>query len=342
MVEQTIGEFHPNAKVNLTTSGTHALELIARILDISDGDEVIVPNFAFVTVASAFAAQGAKIVFVDVDDVALNLDPHLTEQALSERTKAIVTINYGGAVKGLRELRDIADRYQISLIEDNAHAALFTASGNRRGTTGDYSVLSFHGTKNLSCGEGGALIANRDDDRHMIDLLIDKGTDRREFLEGRVDKYTWKTLGSSYALSDYLALILQSEIAFLPEIQQRREEVWQFYFQELSGWAQKNGVRFPPSGEIWSNSSHVFFLLMRDSEQRARFMSHLKEKGIGAVAHYQSLADSTAGRIYGTSHGPLLNSRRASDCLVRLPLYPSLTSYEVTEVVEAVLGFPKA
>ena len=323
----------------LTTSCTHALEMSALLCRLQPGDEVIVPAFTFVTSASAFALFGARPVFVDVQDDTLNLDPALVEQAISSRTKAIVVVHYGGIAADIERLAAIADRHGLILVEDNAHGLFHKWKGRHLGTFGAMATHSFHETKNVTCGEGGALVVNDESLVERAEILREKGTDRSRFLRGQVDKYTWVDIGSSWIPSDMLAAILAGQLSRFESISAARLHIFDRYATELAGWADGYGVRLPIVPEGNEHTAHLFSLRFDRGEQRDRFISHMKERGISAVFHYQPLHLSTIGRRFGGREGQCPVTEKAGDCLVRLPLYVSLSDAQQDEVVAGILEF---
>jgi dTDP-4-amino-4,6-dideoxygalactose transaminase len=330
---------HGTGRTLLTTSCTHALELAARLLDLKPGDEVIVPAFTFVSTAAAFMLHGGTPVFVDVRDDTLNLDPDLVEQAITPRTRAICIVHYGGVAATPTRFRQIAEHHDLVLIEDNAHGLFGSFEGKTLGTFGQFSTLSFHETKNITCGEGGALHINESIWLDRAEILREKGTDRSRFLRGQVDKYTWVDIGSSWVLSDLLAGVLVGQLERYEEIQRRRQRIWELYDTELRDWARKFGVRTPFVPPSAGHTSHLYHLRLPDLRERTRFISHLAEADVMAVFHYQPLHLSGVGVLNGGRPGQHPVTERAADTLVRLPLYPSLTDDEVGRVVDSVRSF---
>jgi dTDP-4-amino-4,6-dideoxygalactose transaminase len=330
---------HGTGRTLLTTSCTHALELAARLLNLKPGDEVIVPAFTFVSTAAAFMLHGGTPVFVDVRDDTLNLDPDLVEQAITPRTRAICIVHYGGVAATPARFRQIADRHDLVLIEDNAHGLFGSFEGKTLGTFGQLSTLSFHETKNITCGEGGALHVNDLSWLDRAEILREKGTDRSRFLRGQVDKYTWVDIGSSWVLSDLLAGVLVGQLERYEEIQSRRQRIWGLYDTELRDWAIEFGVRTPFVPPSAGHTSHLYHLRLPDLRERTRFISHLAEADVMAVFHYQPLHLSGVGVLNGGRLGQHPVTEQAADTLVRLPLYPSLTDDEVSRVVDAVRLF---
>jgi dTDP-4-amino-4,6-dideoxygalactose transaminase len=323
----------------LTTSCTHALEMCALLLGIQPGDEVIVPSFAFVTTAGAFALHGATPVFADIRPDTLNLDERTLREKVTDRTKAIVALHYGGVACEMDAIEEISRETGVPIVEDNAHGLLGSYKGKSLGSFGSLATQSFHETKNFICGEGGALLLNRSDWIERAEIIREKGTDRSRFLRGQVDKYTWVDLGSSYLPSEILAAFLFGQLEAWHSVQQRRGEIWTNYREELSVWAERSGVLLPTVPADCVHPFHLFYLILPTLEARTRFIEHLAQRGILAVFHYQSLHLSKMGRQFGGQPGQCPVTERVSDQLVRLPLYWGMTQEEQAEVIEAVRAF---
>ena len=336
--EELISNKVGTRKTLLTTSCTNSLEMTALLLNLKPGDEVIVPSFTFVSTASAFALFGATPVFVDSDDATLNIDPLLIERAITPKTRAICVVHYGGVACDMQRILEIAAAHNIVVIEDNAHGLFAKYKGKHLGTFGSLATQSFHETKNLTCGEGGALLINDESLIERAEILREKGTDRSKFLRGQVDKYTWVDIGSSWIMSDMLAAVLYGQLQRNDEIQTQRMAIWNRYKLELADWATRHGVRTPYVPDDCEHTGHVFFLRFSDGEVRDRFIAHLREQEISAVFHYQPLHLSHVGLKFGGFAGQCPVSEKAGDCLVRLPLFNSLTADEQGRVIEAVLS----
>ena len=326
-------------KTLLTTSCTHALEMSALLLNLKAGDEVIVPAFTFVSTASAFMLYGAKPVFVDVRHDTLNINPESVEAAITERTRAICVVHYGGVACEMEQLTKIARQYDLVLIEDNAHGLFAKYRNQYLGTFGSLATQSFHETKNITCGEGGALIINDPKLAERAEILREKGTDRTKFLRGQVDKYTWVDIGSSWVISDLLAAILCGQLERADEIYVKRMRIWNRYNIELANWAKDNNVMMPFVPEGCEHTGHVFFLRLPTGDSRDRFISHLRDHGILAVFHYQPLHLSAVGHSLGGREGQFPVTEQAGDCLVRLPLFNSLTDTEQSFIIQTVTAF---
>lgn len=326
-------------QVLLTTSCTHALEMAALLLDIQPGDEVIFPDFTFVSTVNSFVLRGARPVFVDIRADTLNLDEAKLSQALSPRTRAIVPVHYAGVGCEMDAILELAAAHRIPVVEDNAHGLFGRYKGRQLGTFGVLAAQSFHETKNISCGEGGALIVNEAAFKDRAEIIREKGTNRSRFFRGQIDKYTWVDVGSSYLPSDILAAYLLGQLEQREKIQSHRRNAWNTYALALSDWCRANGVLLPYVPAHCEQPFHMFYLLMPSLEVRTRLIAHLRQQGIHAVFHYLPLHLSEMGRRFGGRPGDFPVTERASDQIVRLPLHNLLTGREQEEVIEAVLGF---
>jgi dTDP-4-amino-4,6-dideoxygalactose transaminase len=323
----------------LTTSCTHALELAALLLDLGAGDEVVVPSFTFASSATAFALRGATIVFCDVRPDTLNLDESLLGELVTERTRAVVPVHYAGVGCELDAICALADARGIAVIEDNAHGLFGAYRGRALGTFGTFAAQSFHETKNVTCGEGGALLVNEPAYVERAEIVREKGTDRKRFFRGQVDKYTWVDLGSSYVLSDLAAAFLAAQLEQRAEIQAARRAVWERYRDGLAAWAERRGARLPLVPEHCEQPFHLFYVLLASLEERAALIEHLRARGILAVFHYLPLHLSAMGRRHGGRPGQCPVAEDASDRLLRLPFYTGLSEAEQDEVIEAIEAF---
>lgn len=323
----------------LTTSCTHALELAALLANLEPDDEVIVPSFTFVSTASAFAMFRARPVFVDSAPDTLNIDAGLIASAVTSRTRAICVVHYGGVACDMDRVTAIAKANELLLIEDNAHGLLSTFRSRNLGTFGSFATLSFHETKNITCGEGGALVIN--DPRYVerAEVLREKGTNRSQFLRGQVDKYTWVDVGSSWVLSDILAAVLWGQLRRVDEINHARLSIWNNYQAELRDWAGEHAVRLPIVPEGSSHVGHLFHMRFSSGDQRSRFIEHMKSHDIECVFHYQPLHLSPIGRRFGGFRGQCPVSEDAGDCLVRLPIFGEMTESQQLKVIRAVQEF---
>jgi dTDP-4-amino-4,6-dideoxygalactose transaminase len=327
-------------KVLLTTSCTHALEMVAFLLNIQPGDEVIVPSFTFVTTVNAFIIRGARPVFIDIRRDTLNLDESQLDRLVTSRTRAIVPVHYAGVGCEMDVIMTIARQHNILVIEDNAHGLFGRYKGKLLGTFGAMATQSFHETKNISCGEGGALLIN---DRQYIEraeIIREKGTNRSRFFRGQVDKYTWVDVGSSYLPSDLLAAFLYAQLENYQSVQSKRCQIWERYYQALQSWAKESGVRLPFIPQGVEQSYHMFYLLMPSLHLRQNLIAHLKSRGILSVFHYVPLHLSDMGRNFGGKSGDCPVTEDVSDRLLRLPFYNALNEDDQNRVIEAILEFP--
>lgn len=324
----------------LTTSCTHALEMTAILLDLQPGDEVVMPSFTFVSTANAYVLRGAVPVFVDCRDDTLNIDERLIEEAITERTKAIVVVHYGGVACEMDVILDIAERHGIAVIEDNAHGLGGSYKGKALGSFGVMATQSFHATKNIQCGEGGALVVNDEAYFERAEIIREKGTNRSQFFRGEVDKYRWVDLGSSYLPSDLLAAVLTAQLESFDDIQARRHKVWSYYDESLASWSEQHGVATPIVEKDRGQPAHLYFLLMPSPEDQRGLLKHLDDQGILGTFHYVPLDSSPFGRESGrTGPSGCPVTEDISSRLVRLPLYGDLTESECARVVDAVTSY---
>jgi len=323
----------------LTTSCTHALEMAALLLDLQPGDEVIVPSFTFVSTINAFVLRGARPVFCDIRPDTLNLDEARVESLITPHTRAIVAVHYAGVGCEMDALQDLASRHGLVLVEDNAHGLFGRYKGRLLGTFGALATLSFHETKNISCGEGGALLVNDPALIERAEILREKGTDRSRFFRGQVDKYTWVDIGSSYLPSDILAAFLYAQLEAHQEIQARRRAVWEGYQSRLTPWAERFGVRLPFVLPHCQQPYHMFYLLLPSLEVRQALIEHLKRLDILSVFHYLPLHLSHMGRRFGGHPGDCPVTEQISERLLRLPFYAGLGEAEQDQVIQAIEGF---
>jgi dTDP-4-amino-4,6-dideoxygalactose transaminase len=323
----------------LTTSCTHALEMCALLLDIKPGDEVIVPSFAFVSTINAFVLRGARPVFIDIRPDTLNLDESLLEECVTPRTRAIVPVHYAGVGCEMDAIIPIAGRHGLNVVEDNAHGLFARYKGKRLGTFGQFGTQSFHETKNVICGEGGALIVNQMAYVERAEILRQKGTDKSRFYRGEVDKYSWVDIGSSYAPSDLLAAFLLAQLEKHEEIRCVRRRIWHAYEAGLADWARDSGAGLPQVPPHVEQSYHMFYLLLPSPEARTGLIEHLKARGILAVFHYVPLHLSKMGLHFGGRLGGCPVTESISGRLVRLPFYNDLSRGLQEEVIEAIRAF---
>jgi dTDP-4-amino-4,6-dideoxygalactose transaminase len=323
----------------LTTSCTHALEMAAFLLQIQPGDEVIVPSFTFVSTVNAFVIRGAKPVFADIRPDTLNLDETKLEGLITPRTRAVVPVHYAGVGCEMDSILSTAARHGLAVVEDNAHGLFGKYKGKNLGTFGCLATQSFHETKNLTCGEGGALLINDPVLTERAEILREKGTNRSRFFRGQVDKYTWVDVGSSYVLSDILAAFLFAQLEVREQIQSKRKGIWEVYQSELAGWAARNGVRTPIIPAHCEQAYHMYYMLMPSLDARTRFIAYLKERSVLSVFHYLPLHLSDMGQKFGGKPGDCPVTEDISDRLVRLPFFTTMTEEDQAEAIEAILDF---
>jgi dTDP-4-amino-4,6-dideoxygalactose transaminase len=320
----------------LTHSCTAALEMAAILIDIQPGDEVIMPSYTFVSTANAFVLRGGVPVFVDIRPDTLNLDETKVEAAITKRTKAIVPVHYAGVGCEMEALLAIASVHQLWVIEDAAQGICATHNGKPLGSFGDLATLSFHETKNVISGEGGALLVNHASLIERTHIIWEKGTNRKQFLQGQVDKYTWVDIGSSYLPSEINAAFLWAQLEQADSITQRRLENWNRYHQAFAELEAKGAVRRPIIPENCQHNAHMYYLLMPDLASRNSLLKKLAALDVNAVFHYIPLHSSPAGRKYGRADGELTHTDNLSDRLLRLPLWHDLTPEQIGRVVDAV------
>lgn len=326
----------------VTTSCTHALEMAALLLDLKPGDEVIVPDFTFVSTANAFVLHGARPVFCDVRPDTLNLDETQLEALITPRTRAIVPVHYAGVGCEMDAINAIAARHGITVVEDNAHGLFGKYQGRWLGTLGSLAAQSFHETKNITCGEGGALIINNERFAERAEIIREKGTNRARFFRGQVDKYSWVDAGSSYVMSDVLAAFLFAQLDVWPGIQAKRRQLWERYDHELTDWTARNGIRRPIIPPHCDQAWHMYYLLLPTLAARQALIQHLQRHHILAVFHYLPLHLSEYGLRYGGKPGDCPVTEDVSDRLLRLPFYNSMTAQDQSRVIEALHQFTAA
>jgi dTDP-4-amino-4,6-dideoxygalactose transaminase len=321
----------------LTHSCTGALEMAAILAAVEDGDEVIMPSFTFASTANAVVLRGGVPVFVDIRPDTLNIDETKVEDAITERTKAIVVVHYAGVGCAMDELCAIAERHGLLLIEDAAQAVMSAYRGRALGSFGDAAALSFHETKNVICGEGGALLVNREDWVERAEIIHEKGTDRQRFFRGQVDKYSWVDIGSSYPMSEVSAAFLWGQLEAATALTDARLRVWQQYHDGLEPLERSGRLRRPVVPDECTHNAHMYYVLLAPDVSRDTFIRALDTAEINAVFHYVPLHSSAAGRRYGRADGPLPVTDDVSERLVRLPVWPSLEEAEVARVVQTVV-----
>jgi len=325
-------------KCLLTTSCTDALEMAALLIDLKEGDEVIMPSYTFVSTSNAFVLRGAKIVFVDSENNTPNIDADKVEELITEKTKAIVVVHYAGMACDMDKIMAIANKHNLFVIEDAAQAIDSFYKGKPLGSIGHLATFSFHETKNIISGEGGMLVINDDRFIKRAEIIREKGTNRSAFFRGEIDKYGWVDIGSSFLPSDIIAAFLYAQLENLEDIQNRRKYIWNKYYEGLKELDSKNLVRIPQIPSYATNNAHMFYLVCKDIEERSALISKLKENDINAVFHYLSLHKSP---FYQDKHDgrELPNCDNYADCLVRLPFYYELKEEEIKRVIKTITDF---
>jgi dTDP-4-amino-4,6-dideoxygalactose transaminase len=326
-------------KALLTHSCTAALEMASILADIQPGDEIIMPSFTFVSTANAFVLRGGVPVFVDIRPDTLNINESLIEEVITPKTRAIVPVHYAGVPCQMDAILEIAQRKQLLVIEDAAQALLSRYRDKYMGTIGQMSCLSFHETKNIISGEGGALLINDPSMIERAEIVREKGTNRNQFFRGQVDKYTWVDIGSSYLPSDILAAFLFAQMENADQIMAKRNQIYDLYMEGLRPLSEKGYIKLPFIFNDCHSNGHIFYIITRSLEDRTGLIKFLKEHGVMAVFHYVPLHSSPAGQLYGRACGPLEVTQRVSDCLLRLPLYYEMTAEDVQYVVEKMAHY---
>ena len=327
---------HDAPGVLLTTSCTDALEMSAMLAGLGPGDVVIVPSFTFSSTATAFARQGATLRFCDIETPTLGLDPDHVESVMSDDVKAIVTVHYAGVPSAVDRLRDIADRHGADLIEDNAHGLFVVDAGRPLGTFGRFSALSFHETKNFICGEGGAIVLNDERDVEAAHILLDKGTNRRQFLEGAVDKYTWQGHGSSFGLSDLLAAFLVAQLEAVDHISAERRRVTETYRRLLEPIASELGLTLPYQAPDATPANHMFYVLLDASVSRSDVIASMRSQGVNPAFHYVPLHSAPGAARLADRNDPCPVTDDISRRLLRLPFYNDLSDADIERSVAAL------
>lgn len=327
------------AKALLTTSCTHATEMAAMLLEIQPGDEVIMPSYTFVSTANAFVLRGAVPVFVDIRPDTMNLDENLIEEAITEKTRAIVPVHYAGVSCEMGKIMDLAERYHLSVVEDAAQGVCSFYKGKALGTMGDYGCFSFHETKNFSMGEGGALLIRDPEHIEAAEILREKGTNRSKFFRGQIDKYTWVSQGSSYLPSDMNAAYLWAQLELADVITADRMNSWKNYYEQLEPLKEKERIDLPVVPADCEHNAHMFYLKAKDLEERTRLIAYLREAEIQTVFHYVPLHTSEAGQKLGRFSGVDCYTTKESERILRLPMYYGLKEEQITYIVEKIREF---
>ena len=326
-------------KVLLTTSGTTALDMAALLCELKEGDEVILPSYTFSSTATSAVLGGARLVFVDIRPDTMNIDEKKIEEAITERTRAIIAVHYAGVACEMDTIMEIARKYSLVVIEDAAQGVMSTYKGRALGTIGDFGCYSFHETKNYSMGEGGALVINNPEYNERAEILREKGTNRSKFFRGQVDKYTWVDFGDSYLPSELNAAYLWAQLCAADEINENRMASWNQYYQELKGLEESGRIELPVIPEGCVHNAHMFYIKCRDLEERTSFISYMKEEGILTVFHYIPLHSAPAGLKYGRFSGKDLYTTKESERLVRLPMYYGLEQEKIEFICEKIKNF---
>ncbi|MDY0321490.1 MAG: dTDP-4-amino-4,6-dideoxygalactose transaminase [Arcobacteraceae bacterium] len=337
---QWFEEHLPCKKALLTTSCTHALEMAAILIDIKEGDEVIMPSFTFVSTANAFVLRGAKVVFVDVRSDTMNIDETKIESAITPKTKAIVAVHYAGVGCEMDTIMEIALKHNLFVIEDAAQGMMSKYKNRTLGTIGHIGAYSFHETKNYtSGGEGGLLIINDESFIHRAEIIREKGTNRSQFFRGMTDKYTWVDVGSSYLLNDFSASFLFAQLETADKINTNRLNSWKQYYELLSPLASKGLIELPTVPTECIHNAHMFYLKVKDLDTRTKLLEQFKKEEIGAVFHYVPLHSSPAGIAFGEFRGDDIYTTKESERLIRLPMYYGLSTAQIQEVVKVLNRF---
>lgn len=339
--QELIEEYTGTKKCLLTTSGTDSLEMAAVLADIKEGDEVIMPSYTFVSTANAFVLRGAKIVFVDIRPDTMNIDEKLIEDAITDKTKAIVPVHYAGVGCEMDAIMEIAKNHGLKVIEDAAQGVMGFYKGKALGSIGDFGCYSFHETKNYSMGEGGAILINNENDVLRGEIVREKGTNRSQFFRGQVDKYTWMDVGSSFLPSELNAAYLYAQLEIKEKINEERLKCWNFYYENLKDLAEKGLIELPFIPKECSHNAHMFYIKTENLEVRTKLISYLKEHGIGSVFHYVPLHSSPAGEKFSRFNGEDKYTTKESERLTRLPMYYGLTLQQCGQIVDCIHEFYK-
>lgn len=336
-----IEEYTGANKVLLTTSCTHATEMAALLSDVKPGDEIIMPSYTFVSTADAFVLRGATVVFVDIRPDTMNIDEKLIEHAITERTKAIVPVHYAGVACEMDTIMDIANRYNLRVIEDAAQGIMSTYKGKMLGTIGDFGCYSFHETKNLSMGEGGALLIRDKENVEQAEIIREKGTNRSKFFRGEIDKYTWVAPGSSYLPSELNAAYLYAQLEKAEDILKDRMNSWNTYYEKLKSLSDEGIIDLPVVPEECEHNAHMFYIKSRNMDERSRLIECFKKMGVHAVFHYIPLHSAPAGKKYGRFFGEDLYTTKESERILRLPMYYKLKESDIEYICSIIKKFYK-
>lgn len=338
--EKWFEENLPCSKALLTTSCTHALEMAAILLDIKAGDEIIMPSYTFVSTANAFVLRGAKIVFVDIRADTMNIDETKIEQAITSKTKVIVPVHYAGVACEMDVIMDIANRYNLFVVEDAAQAIRSNYKGKALGTIGHFGAFSFHETKNItSAGEGGLLIINDESFINRAEIIREKGTNRNLFFRGMVDKYSWVDIGSSYLLNDVSAAYLWGQLEKVNKIQKNRLKKWEMYFKYFLKLEKSGFIQLPVIPNECTNNAHMFYFKVKNVETRTRLLGYLKDNGVHAVFHYVPLDSSIAGEKFSSFNNKDEYTTKESEKIIRLPMYFKIKKVKIKKVIKIIYEF---
>ncbi|GIP47418.1 dTDP-4-amino-4,6-dideoxygalactose transaminase [Paenibacillus sp. J53TS2] len=342
LCSQWLEDYFNTPKALLTTSCTHALEMAAILADIQPGDEVIMPSYTFVSTANAFVLRGAKVVFIDIRPDTMNLDETLIKSAITSRTKAIVPVHYAGVTCDMDSIMEIANQYNLVVIEDAAQAMMSQYKGRYAGTIGHIGCFSFHETKNYNCGEGGAILLNDARFIERAEIIREKGTNRSRFFRGQIDRYSWVDLGSSYLPSELNTAFLYGQFQQAQNIYVNRFKSWNQYYEELKPLAEKGLIELPVIPRNCEHNAHMFYIKTRDLSERSKLLEYLKDHGILAVFHYVPLHSSEAGRVFSRFLGEDVHTTRESERLTRLPMFYGLKAEEISRVTGHLFSFYKS
>jgi len=326
-------------KALLTTSCTHALEMAALLLDIQPGDEIIMPSYTFVSTADAFVVRGAKIVFVDIRPDTMNIDENVIEQAITNKTKAIVPVHYAGVGCEMDKICELAQQYRLKVVEDAAQGIMSAYKGRMLGSIGDFGCYSFHETKNYSMGEGGALLIKNQKDNELAEIIREKGTDRSKFFRGEIDKYTWVEAGSSYLPSELNAAYLWAQLQNADKINEARGSIWNQYDDQLKELENQGKIKLPVIPEECTHNGHMFYIKAKDLMERTELIEYLKKREILSVFHYIPLHSAPAGKRYGEFRGEDIFTTKESERLLRLPMYYGLEDEQIQYITDCIKEF---
>lgn len=338
-VNRWIEENTKALKAYMTTSCTHALEMAAMLFNIKEGDEVIMPSFTFVSTANAFVLRGAKIIFIDIRPDTMNIDELKIEEAITEKTKLIVPVHYGGVGCEMDKIMQIAERYNLYVVEDAAQGVMSEYKAKALGTIGHIGCYSFHDTKNYNCGEGGAILINNEKFINKAEIIWEKGTNRRSFLRGEIDKYTWIDIGSSYLPSELNAAFIYAQLIEARKVNEHRLRLWKEYYRLLLPLSQKRIIELPTIPEECKHNAHLFYIKVKDINERQKLINYLKKNNIQAVFHYIPLHSSPAGKIFGKFFGKDIYTTKESERLLRLPMFYDLKIEEVNYICDRIKSF---